>query len=130
MSTGTSYAYKRITDLHLKSCEYVIVGAKTPNGGDFAAIRAFSSSTDKNRASQIRRRLEYKVVSEVLQLLASEVAPGYYGSSTGIILDDDKDNSVWTPPRLNYIAENQDGDLSMTDNEKDLLGVASCCISR
>ncbi|ETL26491.1 hypothetical protein L916_19850, partial [Phytophthora nicotianae] len=84
----------------------------------------------KNRASQIRRRLEYKVVSEVLQLLASEVAPGYYGSSTGIILDDDKDNSVWTPPRLNYLAENQDGDLSMTDNEKDLLGVASCCISR
>ncbi|ETO61438.1 hypothetical protein F444_20555 [Phytophthora nicotianae P1976] len=59
-----------------------------------------------------------------------EVAPGYYGSSTGIILDDDKDNSVWTPPRLNYLAENQDGDLSMTDNEKDLLGVASCCISR
>ncbi|ETP02517.1 hypothetical protein F441_20430 [Phytophthora nicotianae CJ01A1] len=60
-------------------------------------------------------------LTEHFHVRACEVAPGYYGSSTGIILDDDKDNSVWTPPRLNYLAENQDGDLSMTDNEKDLL---------
>ncbi|ETN16718.1 hypothetical protein PPTG_21764 [Phytophthora nicotianae INRA-310] len=102
---------------------------REPVGSPLSESADIEDEEHKNEEGLLFESIGF-ALTEHFHVRACEVAPGYYGSSTGIILDDDKDNSVWTPPRLNYLAENQDGDLSMTDNEKDLLGVASCCISR
>ncbi|KAE9268788.1 hypothetical protein PR003_g31329, partial [Phytophthora rubi] len=77
----------------------------------------------KTRASKIHRSKVYKVVADLLQLLGVEMlewqqvtakASGRSVLPEGIKLE--------RPPRLDYHAEDAEGDLFMNDYESDLLG--------
>ncbi|KAE8976831.1 hypothetical protein PF011_g23894 [Phytophthora fragariae] len=77
----------------------------------------------KTRASKIHRSKVYKVVADLLQLLGVEIlewqqvtakASGRSVLPEGVKLE--------RPPRLDYHAEDAEGDLFMNDYESDLLG--------
>ncbi|KAE8962936.1 hypothetical protein PR001_g29539 [Phytophthora rubi] len=77
----------------------------------------------KTRASKIHRSKVYKVVADLLQLLGVEMLEWQQvtakASGRSVLPEGVKSER---PPRLDYHAEDAEGDLSMNDYESDLLG--------
>ncbi|KAE8875636.1 hypothetical protein PF005_g29091 [Phytophthora fragariae] len=77
----------------------------------------------KTRASKIHRSKVYKVVADLLQLLGVEMLEWQQvtakASGKSVLPEGVKSER---PPRLDYHAEDAEGDLCMNDYESDLLG--------